>query len=382
MINITGHRLHLDDTVISDLRERLERTRWPVQLPGVDGWSKGVPVDAARAWAERWAEFDWAARQQQLNAVPQFGADIDGHRLHFAHVRSDRDDAIGLLLLHGWPDTSFELFDLIEDLVRPETDQQAFHVVIPSHPGMGVPGPTSEPWDVDRTAKAYAALMSELGHDQYVVQGGDHGAVLAPHVARVDPDHVRGVHVNAATLGFMPMEAVDDETRANLTPIEQRRLDLITEFLTDGSGYNTIQTTRPQTIGYGLTDSPTALLTWFLEKYHDWAGDPAVLENPRVGDAVLTNLTIYWATGTATSAVANVYAAYGALFADPLRAFADSQIPTGVLVTPTDPSIRQWAEQSNTITHWTDAERGGHFAALETPDLLVADLREFVSRLM
>ncbi|MGD7787950.1 epoxide hydrolase family protein [Propionibacteriaceae bacterium Y1700] len=226
MINITEHGLHIDEAVISDLRQRLQRTRWPEQLPGVDGWAKGMPVDAAREWAERWADFDWPARQRRLNDVPQFLAEIDGHRLHFAHVRSDHEDAIGLLLLHGWPDAPFELFDLIRHLTEPGPHQQAFHVVLPSHPGMGVPGPTTEPWDVERTARAYTALMSELGHDQYFVQGGDHGAVLGPHVARIDPDHVRGVHVNAATLGFMPMETVDDKTRANLTPIEQRRLDL------------------------------------------------------------------------------------------------------------------------------------------------------------
>lgn len=373
--------LDLDPAAIDDLRDRLRRTRWPQQLPGSTDWAKGVPVEAARRWAGELAEFDWLGLQDELNALAQFTTEIDGETIHFVHQRSSRDDATPLILLHGWPGTVVELIDLIGPLTEPDDDQPAFHVVIPSHPGVALSGRTSSPgWGVPRTARAYAELMTGLGHDSYLVQGGDHGAVLAPHLGRVDPDHVRGVHVNAATLGFMPMGEVDSATAAELSDVEQRRLGSIARFLTDGNGYNVIQSTRPQTIGYGLEDSPVAQLTWIVEKVHEWTHDPAVLENPRYRRRHLANVLLYWLTGTATSAADTIYAGYGELFADP-TAFANSGVPTAVIAYAEDPSIRRFAEQGNTIVRWTDVADGGHFAALEQPDSLIADLREFTTGL-
>lgn len=373
------YSLDIDEADITDLRARIANTRWPEQLPGVDGWQKGTPIAAARAWAEALAEFDWRALQAELNALPQFVTEIDGATVHFIHVRSARADAVPLLALHGWPGTALELIDLIAPLTDPESDDEpAFHVVIPSHPGVGLSGRTPETWGVPRSSRAYADLMAQLGYDSYVVQGGDHGAVLAPQVARVDAEHVRGVHVNAATLGFMPMSELDEETMAGLTEVEQRRLQAIGAFMSSGNGYQVIQSTRPQTIGVGLEDSPAALLTWILDKVEAWTHDPALLGDAHYRSRHLADVLVYWLTRTATSAADNVYAAYGDLFADPAAAFANSGVPTAVIVYAEDIAIRQFAEQGNTIVRWTDVDTGGHFAALEQPDSLVADLRAFV----
>ena len=374
-------QLSISDSDIQAMRDRLAQTRWPEQLPGAEGdWSKGVPVVEARAWAQDLAEFDWRALQDEINALPQWTTEIEGATIHFVHVRSKRPDAIPLIVLHGWPGTAVELIDLIEPLTAPESDEDpAFHVVIPSHPGVGLSGRTTSPgWGVPRTARAYAALMAQLSYESYVVQGGDHGAVLAPHLGRVDAGHVRGVHVNAATLGFMPMGDVGDETAAELSPVERHRLELIAKFMTDGNGYNVIQATRPQTIGYGLEDSPAAQLTWIVEKVAEWTHDPAKLTDRHYRNRHLANVLLYWLTRTATSAADNIYAAYGELFANPATAFADSGVPTAVITYAEDPSIRRFAERSNTIVRWTDVDHGGHFAALEQPESLVADLREFV----
>lgn len=372
---------HIDiaESDIRDMRNRITRARWPEQLPGITDWSQGVPVVVARAWARALVEFDWRALQDELNALPQWVTEIDGAKIHFIDARSPRQDAVPLLLLHGWPGTVVELIDLIEPLTTPESDDEpAFHVVIPSHPGVGLSGRTTSPWGVPRTARAYATLMDRLGYESYVVQGGDHGAVLAPHLGRVDAAHIRGVHVNAATLGFMPVGPVDERTVEEFSPVERRRLEAISTFMTDGNGYNVIQATRPQTIGYGLEDSPVAQLTWILEKVQAWTHDPAKLEDRHYRDRHLANVLLYWLTRTATSAAANIYAAYGELFADPQATFANSGVPTAVIAFAEDPSIRLFAERSNTIVRWTDVEFGGHFAALEQPQSLITDLRDFV----
>jgi pimeloyl-ACP methyl ester carboxylesterase len=379
---VKPYRFTINEGEIEELRRRLAHTRWPEQLPGVELWSKGVPVEQARGWAKELTDFDWQALQDELDGVPQFVTEIDGESIHFVHVPSTRDDAIPLLVLHGWPGTVIELIDLIEPLTSPPSPANpAFHVVIPSHPGTGLSGPTTQPgWGVDRTARAYAALMAELGYNDYVVQGGDHGAVLAPHLGRVDPDHVRGIHVNAATIGFIPMGPVDEQTRAQLSPVEQRRVAAIGAFLTDGNAYNVIQATRPQTIGYGLEDSPVALLTWIIDKVHAWTHAPATLADPRYRQRHLANVVLFWLTRTATSTANNVYAEYASLFANP-NAFTNSGVPTAVIAFAEDPSIRRYAEHSNTIVRWTDVDDGGHFAALEQPDRLITDLRSFVTEL-
>lgn len=370
----------ISESDILDMQARIRAARWPEQIPGVEGWSKGIPVDDARKWADELATFDWRGLQAELNGFPQWTTKIDGDAIHFVHVRSMHENPVAILLLHGWPGTVVELLDLIGPLTNPESGKQAFDVVIPSHPGTGLSGPVSCPgWGVPRTARAYARLMSELGYDSYFVQGGDHGAVLAPHMGRVDPAHVRGIHVNAATVGFMPMGDVDGDTYATLTNLEKRRMESIADFLRDGNGYNVIQTTRPQTIGYGLEDSPVAQLTWIIDKVHAWTHSDSTFADEHYRNRHLANVLIYWLTRTATSAADVIYSGYGELFADPQSSFSNSGVPTGVVVFAEDPSIRQFAEALNTIVHWTDVETGGHFAALEQPELLIDDFRTFVS---
>jgi epoxide hydrolase len=367
---------------ILDLNDRIDRTRWAEQLPGGEDWSKGPTVAASRQWAQALREFDWAAFQDQLNAMPQFVTHIDGTKVHFLHARSERQDAVPLLALHGWPGSPVEFLDLIPALNTPgASEEPAFHVVIPSHPGVGLSGTTPDGgWGVDRTARAYATLMAELGYDRFLVQGGDHGAIIGPHVGRVAPDHVIGVHVNAATIGFMPMGPVGEDDAATLTEVEQARLESIGRFMSEGNGYNVIQATRPQTIGYGLEDSPVALLTWMLDKIHEWTHSSEVFDDPGYRNHHLADVLIYWLTRTATSTADNVYAEYAALFGDP-SSFANSGVPTAVIAFAEDISIRRFSEPANTIVRWTDSDMGGHFAALEQPNELLADLREFARQL-
>ena len=248
--------------------------------------------------------------------------------------------------------------------------------MIPSIPGHGLSGPTSDPgWTEARIASAFAELMSRLGYARYGAQGGDVGAIVSPNLGRVDPDHVVGVHVNAASVGFMPFPPLEDAELAELTDAERARVDRIAEYMDDGSGYAQIQSTRPQTLAYGLTDSPVGQLAWIVERFQDWT-HATVPEDAVDRDRMLTNVMLYWLTGTAGSS-ANLYyeAKHSGDWPEP------SAVPTGVAVFAEDISIRRYAERSNTIVHWSDFDRGGHFAAMEVPDLLVADVREFFREL-
>jgi pimeloyl-ACP methyl ester carboxylesterase len=248
-------------------------------------------------------------------------------------------------------------------------------VVAPSIPGFGFSGPTRERgWNTARVTRAFADLMARLGYERYGAQGGDFGAFVSPELGRLAPDRVVGVHVNAASLGFIPLGPVDDADAAALTEVERRRLAMLRNFRTEEWGYNAIQSTRPQTLAYGLTDSPAGQLAWIAEKFRMWTDEAAELPEDAVDrDHLLTNVSVYWLTGTAGSS-ARLYHenAHGA-WAPPRR----SEVPTGVAVFGQDVSIRRYAEQANTIVHWSDFERGGHFAAMETPDLLVGDVRTF-----
>jgi epoxide hydrolase len=354
---ITPFHIDVPQSDLDDLRRRLGATRWAAQLPGA-AWERGVPVDELRELATYWAdEYDWRKYEAELNALAQFTTEIDGQRIHFVHVRSAAPDALPLLLSHGWPGSVVEFLDVIGPL------SEDFHLVIPSIPGFAFSGPTSEPgWDVRRIATAYAELMARLGYERYGVQGGDWGAFIAPDLGRVDPEHVVGVHVNAATMGFIPFGPADDD----LTDAEKARVARRDRFQAEGNGYCQIQATRPQTLAYGLTDSPVGQLAWIVEKFREWS------EQPIDRDRMLTNVMLYWLTGTAGSA-GNIY--YEAMHATTWP--APSSVPTGVAVFAEDIAIRRYAEQNHAIVHWSEFDRGGHFAALEVPDLLVDDVRSF-----
>jgi pimeloyl-ACP methyl ester carboxylesterase len=373
MTTIKPFRIDVPRTDLDDLAARLGRIRWSEPLPG-NPWERGVPVaylkDLARYWAE---SYDWRRQEARLNEYPQFRTEIDGQPVHFLHIRSAEPDALPLVLVHGWPGSIVEFLDVIGPLTDPRAHggeaADAFHVVIPSLPGFGYSSPLNGPgWDSYRIAGAFAELMRALGYERYGAQGGDFGAFVAPDLGRVDPDHVVGVHVNAASVGFIPFGDLPPEEEAELTDAERARIARIKHFMTEGNGYFQIQATRPQTLAHALVDSPVGQLAWIAEKFQEWThGDGAVDR-----DRLLTNVMLYWLTGTAGSA-ANLYyeSTHSKNWPTP------SSVPTGVAVFAEDVAIRRYAERSNNIVHWSEYDRGGHFAALEAPDHFVDDVRTF-----
>jgi epoxide hydrolase len=380
-VEIRPFRIDVPQAELDDLEDRLSRTRFPDELPGV-GWSRGVPLGYLEGLAEYWRRgYDWREHEAKLNELPQFATTIDGQNIHFLHVRSPESDALPLGVIHGWPGSVVEFLDIIGPLTDPRAHggdpADAFHLVIPSIPGFGFSGPTREAgWTEGRIAAAFAELMQRLGYDRYGAQGGDLGAVVSPDLGRVAPDRVVGVHVNAATVGFMPFPPLGDDEMEQLTDSERARVERIGEFMTEGFGYAQIQSTRPQTLAYGLTDSPVGQLAWIVEKFKEWTHPSAELPEAAIDrDRMLTNAMLYWLTGTAGSS-ANVYyeGSHAGHWPEP------SGVPTGVAVFAEDIAIRRYAEQNNNIVHWSEFGRGGHFAAMEAPDLLVDDVRRFFRR--
>jgi len=374
---IRPYRIDIPQADLDDLAQRLARTRWSEQLPGPD-WQRGVPVgyltDLARYWV---TSYDWRKQEALINAYPQFMTEIDGQDVHFLHVRSAEPGALPLVLSHGWPGSVVEFLDVIGPLTDPRAHggdpADAFDVVIPSLPGFGFSGRIREPgWDSHRMATAFAELMRRLGYSRYGAQGGDFGAFISPALGRVDPNHVVGVHVNAATVGFIPFGEVDPTVLAELTEAEKVRLDRMNAFLAEGNAYFQIQATRPQTLSYGLTDSPIGQLAWIVEKFKEWTHGDGLPEDAVDRDRLLTNVMLYWLTGTAGSA-ANIY--YESMHSHNWP--TPSGVPTGVAVFAEDITIRRYAEEGNAIVHWSEFDRGGHFAALEAPDLLIEDIRLF-----
>jgi pimeloyl-ACP methyl ester carboxylesterase len=376
---IRPFRIDVPQADLDDLRARLARTRWPDELPDV-GWSRGVPLGYLQQLAVYWRDgYDWRKHEAALNEHPQFTTTIDGTGVHFLHVRSPEPDALPLILTHGWPGSVVEFLDVIGPLADPRAHggdpADAFHLVIPSIPGYGFSGPTREAgWTTDRVAAAWKELMARLGYERYGAQGGDWGAFIAPELGRIDPEHVVGVHVNAATFGFIPFGPVGEEELATFTDAENARVERLNRFLTEMNGYFQISATRPQTLAYGLTDSPVGQLAWIVEKFKEWTDSSAELPEDAVDrDHLLTNVMLYWLTGTAGSSARLYYEnMHGAAWGK-----QPSPTPVGVAVFVEDVAIRRYAEQGNNIVHWSEFDRGGHFAAMEAPDLLVGDVREF-----
>jgi pimeloyl-ACP methyl ester carboxylesterase len=364
--DIKPFRVDIPKADLDDLRRRLRGVRWPAQVPGV-GWSRGVPVEHLRDLVERWATtYDWRAVEARINQYPQFTTAIDGQDIHFLHVRSPHEGALPLLLAHGWPGSVVEFLSVVEPLTDPEDQADAFHLVIPSHPNFGFTGPAGAGWDSWRIATAYAELMARLGYARYGAQGGDFGAFIAPDLGRVDPQHVVGVHVNAATAGFIPFGGVPEDVA--LTESEKLRVDRMNRFLAEGNGYFQVQSTRPHTIGFALADSPVGQLAWIGEKFHEWAHPAGSID----ADDVLTHATIYWLTNTGASSAQMYYESmHTPHWPTP------STVPTGVANFAEDIAVRAFAEPLNTITHWAEYDRGGHFPALEVPDLFVDEVRAF-----
>lgn len=372
---ITPFRIEVPQDRLDDLRQRLAATRWPDESPAT-GWEAGVPLGYLKDLADYWGtEYDWRAHEARLNEFPQFTTEIDGQTVHFLHVRSPEPGAVPLILTHGWPGSVVEFMNIIGPLTDPARyggdTADAFHVVAPSLPGFGFSTPLAAPgWGTSRVAQAWSELMKRLGYDRYGAQGGDTGAIITPELGRIDSDHVIGVHVN--NLGTFP--SGDPAELAGLTEADQARLEFMTTWGRDMSGYAIVQSTRPQTISYALTDSPVGQLAWIIEKFKEWTDPSTGLPEDAVDrDLILTDVSVYWLTGTAGSA-ARIYYEDARTWG---QASPRSQVPTGVAVFPNDITLRPLAERDHNVVHWSEFSRGGHFAALEAPDLLVDDVRKF-----
>jgi epoxide hydrolase len=376
---MAAFRIDVPDAALVDLKERLARTRWPRETPG-EGWSRGVPTDYLQQLAEYWRDqYDFRTHEARWNQYPQCKTNIDGQVVHFLHVRSPEPSARPLLLIHGWPGSFVEFGQVIGPLSEPRAygadPAQAFHLVIPSIPGYGFSTPLSGAgWNIQRIAKAFIRLMARLGYGRYGVQGGDYGAFIAPWLGRFDSQHVAGVHVNAMVqLPSMPRIML---AYASASQAERERLDRFKHYAQEMAGYGQIQGTRPKTLAFGLNDSPVGQLAWIIEKFKEWTDPRANLPEDAVDrDTLLTNVSLYWFTGTAGSA-ANLY--YEIAHDPELKQRPPkSLVPTGVLVSTQDVTMRSWAARENHIVHWTELESGGHFAALEAPVAFVEDVRKF-----
>lgn len=374
---ITPFRIEIPQSDIDDLHARLANTRWPADVAGT-GWSRGAPTSYVKDLAEYWRTgFDWRGWEARLNEFPQFTTEIDGQNVHFLHVRSPEPDAMPLILTHGWPGSVVEFIDLIGPLTDPRTHggdaADAFHVVVPSLPGFGFSGPTREAgWTTRRIATAWAELMRRLGYDRYVAQGGDFGSGISRDLGIVDAEHVAAIHVNGG-LGY-PSIAADDLPK--LTDLERARVERMNEFWHEAGGYISIQSTRPHSLAYGLVDSPAGLLGWITDKVSDMVNRDHK-ESPTDAidrDQLLANVSIYWFTHTAGSAAALYYEdAQAGDWGPPEPSTTPSSV---AMFTIQDVAVRWYDEQHNTIVRWTEYDRGGHFAAMEAPDLLLGDVRE------
>lgn len=376
---IRPFQIQIPQADLDDLRDRIRRTRWPSEVSGV-GWDRGVPVDYLKELAAYWADsYNWRAAEGELNRYPQFTTEIDGANIHFLHVRSPEANALPLILTHGWPGSFVEFLDVIGPLTDPRSHggdpADAFHLVIPSIPNFGFSGPTrTAGWNSGRSGAAFAELMRRLGYTRYGTQGGDFGAFISVEIANADRDHVVGVHLNAATYGFIPWGEVSDDELATFTDVEKQRLARLKHYYSEGSGYFQIQSTRPHTIAFALNDSPVGQLAWVVDKFKEWTFPPPELPEQAISrDRMLTNVTIYWLTGTGASS-AHIY--YEGMHvnswgSEPLTT------PIGVAAFAEDVAIRRYGEQGYNIVHWSDFDRGGHFAAMEAPDLLTGDVRAF-----
>jgi len=378
-MTINPFTIQIPQAALDDLHDRLARTRWPSELPGV-GWSRGAALGYLQELAAYWqADYDWRKQEARLNQFPQFTTEIDGQTIHFLHVRSPEPNALPLILTHGWPGSIVEFLQVIGPLSDPRRyggdPADAFHLVIPSIPGFGFSGPPTETgWTTGRVAKAWAALMRRLGYERYGAQGGDTGALVSPELGHVDPDHLVGIHLNAATYGFIPLAPVSEEELSTMTETEKARIDRLNRYTAEGMGYFQIQATRPQTLGYSLNDSPVGQLAWMVDLFKEWSMPVDALPEAAIDrDDMLTNVMLYWLTGTGASS-AHIY--YEDMHAGAWHE-APSGVPTGVAVFANDVAIRRYAEYANHIVHWSDFDRGGHFAAMEVPDLLVGDVRRF-----
>ncbi|MEU4317298.1 epoxide hydrolase family protein [Nocardia fluminea] len=368
---ITPFRIDVPQSQLDDLHRRLDDTRWPDGVTGV-GWAQGIPLDYTRELVRYWhTTYDWRAQERRLNAYPQFRTEIDGHAVHFLHVRSAAPGAMPLILTHGWPGSIVEFLDVIGPLTDPVAHggraEDAFDVVVPTIPGFGLSGPAIG-WSTSRAARAWAELMRRLGYERYAAHGEDTGAAITRELAVNDSDHLVALHVTMIASATVTPETADLDD-----PAEKRALQLAQRAQYELGAYAILQATRPQTLSYALADSPVGQLAWIVERFKDWTDSADVPEDAVDRDTMLTNVMIYWLNGTAGSS-ARYYYEGAATWGKPEPA---TEVPVAVAVLPYDLGVpvRRIAERNHNIVRWTEFDRGGHFAAMEEPDLITDDLR-------
>ncbi|NUS93412.1 MAG: epoxide hydrolase [Nocardia sp.] len=367
----TPFRIAVPQQQLDELNRRLDETRWPDADPGA-GWAQGLPLDYTRELAGYWRHgYDWRAQEARLNSFPQFRTEIDGHNVHFVHVRSPEPGALALVLTHGWPGSIVEFLEVIGPLTDPVAHggdaADAFHVVVPTIPGYGLSGPAVG-WSTARAARAWALLMARLGYDRYAAHGEDTGAAISRELAVIDAEHVVAIHVT-----MIASATVTAETADPADPGEQRALARAQRAQYELGAYAMLQASRPQTLSYALTDSPVGQMAWIVERFKDWTDSANAPEDAVDRDAMLTNVMIYWLNATAGSSARYYYegaATWG-------RPEPETDVPVAVAVMPHDLGIpvRRIAERNHNIVRWTEFDRGGHFAAMEEPDLIIEDLR-------
>ena len=359
---------------LDDLRDRLKKTIWPSTIEGQD--YGGPKLTRIKELADQTAALDWRLQEKELNQLPHFTTEIDGQTIHFIHVKSKEPRATPLMLVHGWPGSFVEFLHHVQPLTDPERpgDQRgtpAFDVVIPSLPGFAFSGPTRQVgWNNVRVAKALIELMSRLGYSKFGVQGSDVGAIIGPEMGRQAPDRILGIHVNAATIGFIPMGPVSEADLATFTPAEKKRLDIMNDYLQTRFGYNVLQSHQPQLLAYALSDSPAGLMAWMTQ-----------LMNPDdIDERFLITFLVYWLTGTASSSIRLYYENAhdpGAWAPKP-----SSGVPTAVAVFGDgDVAIRRYGEAGNKIVRWTDYPKGGHYAVMTAAREWLEDVRAFFASL-
>ncbi len=377
--------VHVEDAVLDDLKYRLDHARWPDQIEG-SGWEYGVDVAYMKQLVEYWrTDYDWRSHEQLLNAFPQFKTKIDGLDLHFLHVKSSRENAMPLVLVHGWPGSVYEFYKIIPLLTEPKNQEApAFHIVCPSLPGFGFSQmPHERGWNSQRMAEVFAKLMARLGYSNYGAQGGDWGSGIVRWLASNDGNHCSGAHSNFPPGGRPSSEPMRGVTREEVARAERRFAEL-----SDHKGYSSIQGTRPLTLGYGLNDSPVGLAAWIVDKFWAWSDHGGKLEKSFTKDELLTNVMIYWVTDSAPSSV-RIYFESRHRLPRPksMTPFERSNrvAPLGFALYPKEINVppRAWVERNvdGQFAHWTEMPRGGHFAALETPALLAEDIRKFFGSL-
>jgi pimeloyl-ACP methyl ester carboxylesterase len=375
---ITTFTYHAPQSALDDLKQRLTQTRWP-ERETVNDWSQGVPLERLRALLEYWRTgYDWRHCEEALNRFPQYRTEIDGLGIHFLHVRSKHPNALPIIITHGWPGSVLEFMEIIEPLSDPTAHggraEDAFDVVAPSMPGFGFSDkPSARGWNADRIARAWSELMRRLGYKRYVAQGGDWGAFVTTKMAQQHASGLAAIHLNFP-------QVVPDHIPAKLTAEQQRAIDALKRFESDGSGYFLEQATRPQTIGYPLTDSPAGQAAWIYEKFHAWTDNKGAPEDALTRDQMLDDITLYWLTDTAASS-ARMYSENASARNANNAGVVD--LPVGCSIFPREifPAPRDWAEKVfPKLIYWNEVKRGGHFAAFEEPALFTDEMRAFARK--